>query len=78
MIQPVKKITRESVKIDPSGGMIRIDGMNLCKKVIRNGVIYLQFKDRDAVRSNCRKTCYIEISLIDFVGQIEDVKLLDN
>ena len=75
MIQPVKKITRESVKIDPSGGMIRIDGMNLCKKVIRNGVIYLQFKDRDAVRSNCRHACLIEISLDELVGMIEQAKI---
>jgi hypothetical protein len=77
MIQPVKTITREKVKIDPSGGMIKIDGMNLCKKVIRNGVTYLQFKDRDAVRSNCRHACLIEISLDELVGMIESVALLD-
>ena len=70
-----KLITGTSVKIDPSGGMIRIDGMNLCKKVIRNGVIYLQFKDRDAVRSNCRHACLIEISLDELVGMIEQTKI---
>ena len=75
MIQPVKKITRESVKIDPSGGMIRIDGLILCKKVIRNGEIWLQFKDRDAVRSNCRHACLIEISLDELVGMIEKVEI---
>jgi hypothetical protein len=73
-----KTITGTSVKVDPSSGMIRIDGLILCKKVIRNGATFLQFKDRDAVRSNCRKACLIEISLSDLVGQIESVRILDN
>lgn len=63
------------MRIDPCSGLIRVDGLILCKKVIRNGVTFLQFKDKDNLRSQCQGRTLIEISLVELTEVIEQAKL---
>lgn len=59
------------VKICPDG-MVRIDGAPLFKRIERaDGVIILQFIDRDRMRSACRGSRFIEIPLTELVKQME-------
>jgi hypothetical protein len=56
----------KTVKVDPITSIVRVDGVILCKRIIRSGVTYLQFKDGDRLRSNCRGTQFIEVPLDAF------------
>jgi hypothetical protein len=58
--------TAETLRIDPLTSLVRIDGIILCKRVVRCGVVYLQFKDGDRMRSTCRGTQFVEIPLEAF------------
>lgn len=59
------------VKVDDTGksireledGLVKIDGVTVFRKVIRDGITYLQFCDHDRMRSNCRGTRYIEVPI---------------
>ena len=44
-------------------GLIRIDGFSAFRKIVRGGIIYVQFCDRDRMRSQCRGTKFIEVPL---------------
>lgn len=63
--------TGNSVKISNTD-MVRIDGFTLCKRIIKNGEVYLQFCDRDNIRASCRGSKFIEIKLVDFYERIKD------
>lgn len=60
-----------SVMIDHSGSMIyvsddglaRIDGIPMFRRVIRDGVVFIQFADNDRMRAKCRGTRFIEVPL---------------
>ena len=67
-----KIIGRSSVKIDPISGLIRIDGIIVCKKVTIDGRTFLQFKDSDRMRASCRKSALVELPLADFVAMVEN------
>lgn len=54
--------TGEKIKISDED-VFRLDGLTIFRKVVRDGVIYLQFKDHDKMRSKCRGTYYMEIPL---------------
>lgn len=53
----------KTVKIDPQTSLIRVDNVTVCKRVIRCGRVWLQFKDKDRLRSQCRGTEFIEVPL---------------
>jgi hypothetical protein len=56
----------KSLKIDPVTSLVRVDGVILCKRVVRCGQVVLQFKDGDRMRSQCRGTAFIEVPLESF------------
>lgn len=68
-------------KIDDNGAtvtisnsdMVRIDGFTLCKRIIKDGEVYLQFCDRDNIRASCRGSKFIEIKLSVFAQKIIDL-----
>ena len=72
----IKTLDRTAVNIDVLSGLVRIDGIIACKKVIRNGVVYLQFKDGDRLRSSCRKCNLVEIALDEFKIAIQEADLM--
>lgn len=44
-------------------GLVRLDGIAIARRVCRGGKVFLSFIDRDRMRSNLRKTPYVEIPL---------------
>jgi hypothetical protein len=71
----------KTVKVDPITSIVRVDGVILCKRVVRCGAIYLQFKDGDRLRSNCRGTQFIEVPLDAFekvllAALVDEVKIM--
>jgi hypothetical protein len=57
-----------NVKIDPTTGLVRVDGIIVGRRVLKeDGKVALQFKDGDHIRSNCRGTMFVEICLDDFL-----------
>lgn len=71
-----KQATQADIKIDPVTGLIRVDCVIVGKIIKRDGCTYLQFKDRDEMRSNCRKTCLVEIELEMFAKIINSVEIM--
>ena len=67
------------VKTDPTGetvkimgdGLIKLDGITAFRRVLRDGVIMIQFYDKDRQRSICRGTPFVEIPLIVLVAMME-------
>jgi hypothetical protein len=55
-------LDKSSVKITEDG-LMKIDGVPMFRKIVRHGVIYIQFCDKDRMRSNCRGTRLVEIKL---------------
>ena len=58
------------IKICPDG-IVRVDGAAVFKRVELDGVIYLEFVDRDRMRSKCRGSKFIKIALTELVKQME-------
>jgi hypothetical protein len=58
-------------KVDANGstvkvqddGLVKIDGITVFRRVVRDGTIYLQFQDRDRMRASCRGTIFVEVPL---------------
>jgi len=44
-------------------GLMKLDGVPMFRKVVRDGAIYVQFYDKDRMRSNCRGSRLVEIRL---------------
>lgn len=57
------KIYNEIAIRTSEDGLMKIDGVPMFRKVIHNGVTYLQFCDKDRMRSNCRATRLVEVRL---------------
>lgn len=65
-------------KIDEKGklvriandGLVKLDGIAILRKVEREGKLYLQFCDSDRMRSQLRKTRYVEIPADILLGII--------
>lgn len=57
-----------TVQIDRSTGNVRVDGMLALRAFERDGIVWLQFCDRDRMRSRGRRppTRYIEVCLQAF------------
>lgn len=51
--------------------LLRIDGIPIAKLIALDGVLLLEFKDGDRLRSECRGSCFISIPLLEFVSQIQ-------
>lgn len=62
--------TGKMVKISEDG-MIRVDGITVFRRVERDGILYVQFKDYDRMRSKCRGTYLVEIPLNILVEMIK-------
>lgn len=58
-----KLADKEQVKI-ADDGLARLDGIPIFRKVERGGIIYVQFQDRDRMRSQCRGTNFVEIPFV--------------
>ena len=66
-----RALTKKAVHIDPISGMICVDQIKICRKIVSpNGEIFLEFIDRDRHRSDCRGSCLVEIRLADLVETI--------
>lgn len=46
-----------------SDGLVKLDGVTIFRKISRSGKLFLQFQDRDRMRTRLRKTAYIEIPI---------------
>lgn len=53
-------------------GLIRIDGVPAFRMIVREDVIYLQFFDKDRLRSQCRGSRFVEISLDELVEKMNE------
>jgi hypothetical protein len=66
-------------KIDETGdllhikpdGLVKLDGIVILRRVEHNGKLYLQFCDSDRMRSQLRKTRFVEIPIGVLVSLIE-------
>ena len=45
-------------------GLARLDGIPIFRKIERDGIIYVQFQDRDRMRSQCRGSNFVEIPFV--------------
>lgn len=67
-------------KIDEKGdlirvtadGLVKLDGVTCFRKVERDGKIFLQFHDQDRMRSQLRKTPYVEIEASLLLAKIQE------
>jgi len=55
-----------TIRVDNVTHLIRVDGIIVCKMIIRDDTVFLEFKDGDRMRSQCRKTQFVEIPLKAF------------
>lgn len=51
-------------------GLVRLDGVILFRKVIRDGILHLQFVDNDRMRIQCRGARHIEVPLNMLLSKI--------
>jgi hypothetical protein len=63
--------TCKTVKVDPTTSLVRVDGIVCFKRIVRDGQVYLQFKDRDGIRANCRGTYFVEVPLDEFAAVLK-------
>jgi hypothetical protein len=70
MIRTKIDTTGEAVKI-ADDGLVKLDGITAFRRVLRDGVIMIQFYDRDRQRSTCRGTPFVEIPLVVLVAMME-------
>ena len=45
------------------GEIVQVGGISIFKRIVRNGIIFIQFRDPDRMRSSCRGTPFVEIPL---------------
>lgn len=60
----------KTVSIDEDG-LVRVDGGPMFRRIVRGGQIFVQFCDRQKMRSRIRGTPYIEIPLIVLVDRLQ-------
>ena len=61
----------KTIRIDPNTLLVRVDGIILFRRVLRDSGVILQFKDSDRLRSRRRGTEYVEIPLSAFVDTLK-------
>lgn len=52
-------------------GLVKLDGITILRKVERDGKLFLQFCDYDRMRSQLRKTRYVEIEATLLLAKIQ-------
>ncbi len=52
-------------------GETRVDGIFAFRRVLRDGVIMIQFFDKDRQRSICRGTPFVEVPLVVLIAMME-------
>ena len=52
-------------------GLMRVDGVPMFRRIERDGVVYLEFFDRDRLRAQCRGTRLVEVSLDTIVTMLK-------
>lgn len=57
-------------------GLLRIDGIPICRVIQKDEKLFLQFKDQDRMRSSCRGSCFVEIELVDFEQRLQALFVL--
>ena len=56
-------------------GLVRVDGIAAFRKIVKDGVVYLQFCDHDRMRSQCRGSKFVEVKLDEVTKTItEEIK----
>lgn len=60
-----------------SDGMVRVDGIPVCKRIIHGDGVYIQFKCRSRRLSQVRGTELIEVSLDAFKEKLEEPRKLE-
>ena len=63
-------VSAKTVRVDPNTELVRVDGIILFRRILRDNGVILQFKDSDRLRSRRRGTEYVEIPLESFVGAL--------
>lgn len=66
--------TGETIKATDTG-LIRIDGITVFRKVVREGIIYIEFCDNDRMRTKCRGTRFVEVPLSVLLGVIDPIQI---
>lgn len=66
--------TGEMIKTTDTG-LIRIDGITVFRKVVREGIIYIEFCDNDRMRTKCRGTRFVEVPLSVLLGVIDPIQI---
>lgn len=61
--------TASTVKIRDDG-MISVDGIIIGKRIVRAGVVFIQFCDGDRLRSSCRGTRLVEVPIEALAGSL--------
>ena len=67
----MEKVKRKPTITISNTNIVRIDGYIVCKLIDREGILFLQFCDKDNLRNQCRGTKYIEMPLSQFQNAIE-------
>lgn len=67
------KITPDKLMLDKEG-FLQLDGSKSCKLVQMDGEVWLEFYDRDRMRSSCRGDHLLHIRLSDFITRVQELK----
>lgn len=62
-------IAADTMTIDGTG-LVRIDGVAICRRLVHGGIVCLQFADRDKLRSRARGTRLVLVPLEAFVDKL--------
>lgn len=66
------KITPDKLMLDQDN-FLRLDGSAGCKLIEMDGEVWLEFYDRDRLRSSCRGDHLLHIRLSDFITRIQEL-----
>jgi hypothetical protein len=66
--------TGQTVKTTDEG-LIRIDGITVFRRVVRDGVIFIEFCDSDRMRAKCRGTRFVEVPWSVLSGIIDPIQI---
>ena len=53
-----------------SGGLVKIDGIPICRRIMRKDGIYLQFLDPDKGRARIRNANLVEVRLDALINKV--------
>lgn len=59
-----------TIEISNASSIVRVDGIAICKRIVKRDGVYLQFADRDKQRSGIRGTRFVEVRLDAWINKI--------